>query len=232
MNKTYIFAAAFLATLVCGCSSDKTSPPVLVAGKSTSSTELQPALVPAAVKTVGYDYYGLTNLKTLPMNGHVNGQSEKASQETKLVSVDTDSATYEQKVTGSFAQTSTIRATKEGVFTISVNGQEQDKPQLELPADPKPGFSWQIHAKFDDQRGGHIILSSTDKIVGVQKIKVGNQTYDALLITETGQMHQGNTVYDLNSKKWVAKGIGQVKVDLISKTGTGAPTNITLEVAP
>jgi len=222
-----------------GVSTDKSpSTPAATTPKEPESTEAttKPAgasTVPAEVKTAGFEYYGLSNLKPLKMAGMVQGAQRSGALETTLVGFDEHKATYEQRYTGTLSELSKpganrVTADKTGVYVTSIFGQVLDKPQMELPADPKPGATWHFAGTIKGDNQESILDTGDTKIIGEQKVKIGGKEYDTLLVQDTGTVSRGGTTENVTAKRWFVKGLGAVKQELESVVN-GKKTTVVLE---
>lgn len=206
-----------------------TATPTEAKTKPPSSTD---SAIPAEVKTTGFEYYGLGNLTPLPMKGTMNGKAIKAVWVNVLTGVDDGRATFQQGWKGDLADTGTSRVTadKTGVYATSVYGKELAEPQLEMPADPKPGRTWNFHASFTGPHQETFLESGTDRLVGERQIKAGGKSYNALLTEETGTLTSGGNSMAITTRKWLVKGLGAVREEIHGKGGDGKPTDIVLEI--
>jgi hypothetical protein len=187
--------------------------------------------VPKEIQTEGYQYYGLANPSPIPMTRSVGQQTLTGNVVTRFMEAKGGAAFFQQSWTGEFADigSSDLSADKTGIYTTAVFGQKLPKPQLELPSNPKNGFSWHIHASFKMPTGENVEQDGTDKIVGLQSIKVAGKTYDALLVEENGTLKTGQQLVNVDIKKWLVKNIGTVKLQIDSKDKKGAAQTATLE---
>ena len=247
MKKSYLYLA--LAIAICGCkattipSTDSTTKQTVAKEQSstsyTSPTAVSPATVaagpkisdiPASLKTEAFDYYGLANSSSIPLQMTGGKQPEKlGSRERKLIRVASDSATFEEDWTAGLMELgpSTVEALPDGIYTTSAFGHLLPKPALELPANVKPGTKWHVDNKVVDQ-GKPFEEIGDISVIGVQKVTIGTKSYDALLVKETGQLKTDGNSIDVASQKWYVKGLGEVKESL--QTTSGGTQNIVVEV--
>lgn len=189
--------------------------------------------IPAAVKTEGFYYYGLDNAKPFAME-KVNGSAtDKGSSITKLVRVVNGNAFFDITYTGGLVALtpSRVEATKTGIYTVRMSDTDLPHPQLELPADPKPGYSWTVKATFNDAGGDEIHANESDRIVGIQSITVNGRRYKALYVEGHGTFSNGGNQYPYEGKKWFVKGLGAVKIVSKTKTQNGQSLTMTVQAA-
>lgn len=237
--------APVLGAFLVGCQpKGPETPPAEPSGsgsESTATTEPkeEPAKkeLPANYKHAGFDYYGLGNEKSLAMELKRAGGTLSGGQEYKLEEVKDDGAYYLQQWTGDLAPNGNtrLRVDDKGIFGIEAHGNKIDPAQLEMPADPKPGFTWTSDSKI--QLAGGSIDSTVSKIIGTKMIKVSGKEVEVLVIERTSKAKLPNTKNEivdqkLKSIEYYQKGIGAVRVE-VSVTGKGVPTNtFSMEAKP
>jgi len=211
-----------------------TPTPATPKSEPTEATTKPPgvATIPSEIKTAGFEYYGLSNTKPLPMKGVVTGARRTGAWVNSLIGFDSNKATYEQRFTGTLSELGVNRVTadKSGIYATSVSGFVLDKPQLELPADPQPGFTWKFNVTIKGPNQESILDSGTDKIVGVKKVTAGGKSYDALLVEETGSLTGGGNTANVTARKWLVKGLGPVRQEIHSES-QGKKQDIVLEAS-
>lgn len=204
--------------------------------KTETETPPEPAKeVPSGLRHAGFDYYGLGNQTPPTLEVKSSGSVRTGSQTFKLEEVTDTTATFVQEWTGDLAPNGTTRlqVTDKGVFGIEAQGNKIDPPQLEMPADPKAGFSWSSKAKIE--LGGGSIDSTDSKIIGTKKIKLGGKDVDVLVVERISKAKlpdpSGKVVdQTLKSVEHYQKGVGAVRVE-VTVSGKGLPTNtFTMEV--
>jgi len=218
------------------------SEPANSGSESTATTEPpkeEPAKkeVPANYKHAGFEYYGLGNDKALSMELKRAGGTMSGGQEFKLEDVKEDGAYYLQQWTGDLAPNGNtrLRVDEKGIFGIEAQGNKIEPAQLEMPADPKPGFTWTSNSKI--QLAGGSIDSTVSKIIGTKKIKVNGKEVEVLVVERTSKAklpNPKNEIVDqtLKSTEYYEKGVGAVKVEMLV-TGKGVPTNsFSMEAKP
>lgn len=237
--------APMLGALLVGCQSKGSeTPPAEPTGSGSQSTattkpkdEPVKKELPANFKHAGFDYYGLGNEKPLAMVLKRAGGTLSGGQEYKLEDVKDDGAYYLQQWTGDLAPNGNtrLRVDDKGIFGIEAQGNKIDPAQLEMPADPKPGFTWTSNSKI--QLAGGSIDSTVSKIIGTKTIKVSGKEVEVLVIERTSKAKLPNTKNEivdqtLKSIEYYQKGIGAVRVE-VSVTGKGVPTNtFSMEAKP
>jgi hypothetical protein len=228
-----------------GCQSKGAeTPPAEPSSGSESSATTEPPKedsakkeVPASYKHAGYEYYGLSNEKSLNMELKRSGGTMSGGQEFKLEEVKEDGAYYLQQWTGDLAPNGNtrLRVDDKGIYGVEAQGNKIEPAQLEMPADPKPGFTWTSNSKI--QLAGGSIDSTVSKIIGTKKIKVNGKDVEVLVVERTSKAKLPNTKNEivdqtLKSVEYYQKGVGAVKVE-VSVTGKGIPTNtFSMEAKP
>lgn len=241
--------APVLGAFLVGCQSkgSETPPsePSKTGSESTATTdagkdepkETPVKELPATYKHAGFEYYGLSNAKLLTMELKRAGGTLTGGQEFKLEEVKEDGAYYLQQWTGDLAPNGNtrLRVDEKGIFGIEAQGNKIDPAQLEMPADPKPGFSWTSNSKI--QLAGGSIDSTVSKVIGTKTIKVGGKDVEVLVVERVSKAKLPNTKNEivdqtLKSVEYYQKGIGAVRVE-VSVTGKGVPTNtFSMEAKP
>lgn len=193
--------------------------------------------LPAAYRHAGFEYYGLGNTKPLSMVLKRTGSTMTGGQEFKLEDVKDDGAVYVQQWTGDLAPNGStkLRVNADGIFGIEAQGNPINPAQLEMPADPKPGFKWTSAAKI--VLAGGSIDSTDSKIIGMKSIKIGGKDTQVLLIERTSKAKlpdPAGKIVDqtLKSVEYYQKGVGAVRVE-VTVSGKGVPTNtFSMEAKP
>lgn len=217
-------AAALLGCDQSSSSSANTPSQTSTAAPADSAPKEIPANspVPAGLKTTAYEYYGLDNRQPLPMKETDADTVKTGTAVTAIVSVAKDKAVFNQSWTGDLAQLgdSEVEATKDGIFATSLYGQTLPKPQLDLPANPQPGSTWTFQASVQGPNGEDIQEQGSDKVVGVEKLQIGNKTYDALRVEEQGTSSVNQKEYKDTATRWYVKGLGAVKLETNGVSGS------------
>jgi hypothetical protein len=92
----------------------------------------------------------------------------------------------------------------DGVYRVSVNGEQIKPPYLVLKLPPKMGDSWSVEAKTK----GFDITGKLDN-AGEQKIKAGGKEYSAWLV-KSADLKMGGKAAVVET--WYAKDVGMVKL--------------------
>lgn len=248
--KTY--ALSLLAILaVWGCSGTTEAPSTTTTGGTTATpktdgttptTAETPApdasQVPATVKTDAFAYFGLGNNKAMNVEMRVKGRATMTGAiVSKLVKIDGETATYSIERTGGIAAdlgTDTILVDKSGVYIVgtTVGTMTPDK-SLQLPADLKPGATWETHSKVSKTDGTELTENGKYIVKGIEPLTTKVGKYEALVVTSTGTgtvKVQGQTnPATYNATSYYVKDRGLVK-QIINLTLKGQPANsVTIE---
>lgn len=225
-----------------GCGQQDATPPVgktdpVVSAKSEppaktdSPTALKLADLPASLKHSGFEYYGLGNEKSQKMKLVQAGSTVEGEQAFELESVTPDGAVFKQVWSGGLPSAdSKVQVTAKGIFGIEAKGTKIDPPQMEMPANPVAGVTWKSNAKIVVD--GSTISNSTGKIVGVQSVKVGTRSVQALVVKRTSTVSSGTVTQTMATTEYYEKGVGAVKLE-VTMSGGGQPTrSFSMEALP
>lgn len=233
-------------TLVSGCGSSGTTPevkndpvaPVKSAepptdqnAKADAPAAPKVADVPASLKHDGFLYYGLNSVTPQKMKLNQAGSTVEGAQTFELETVAADSAVFKQVWSGGLpAADSKVQVTEKGIFGIEAKGTKIDPPQMELPANPVAGMTWKSDAKVEVD--GSTITNSTGKIIGVQSVKVGGKSIQALVVKRTSKVSSGSVTQTMATTEYYEKGVGAVKLE-VTMSGGGQPTrSFSMEAMP
>lgn len=202
-------------------------------GKVDEGTKVEPEMsaMSAALKTDAFRYYGFAKSKSpgFQLSGAPAG-IKTGAYEMKLVELSDTRAVFRQTWTGEMASllpAGDYEVTPKGVFALNVGDKKLDPPQMELPADPKPGVSWTSPNKLDLPEAS--ITNSVMKIVGTEKVKVKIGTFDALVVKATVQGSMGTAKFERSMVVYYVKDQGPVKIVISGKGPDGKPVVSTLE---
>ena len=194
--------------------------------KPTSAPDAAPPKLTDDLKHSGADYYGLTNTKPVDFEVTTEGHKEDltGARTFTLTKVENGKAYFKQTHSGGLAKAGEyeLMVDKTGVYVMSSSTVQMDKPQLEIPADPKVGATWHTKNSIED----------TDyTVVGFEKVKTPNGVRDSLLIKGLGTAKVNGTDVVTESKFWCVKGIGQVKCEFHTKpkAGQGVPQTVVMQ---
>ncbi len=181
-------------------------------------------VVPAALKTPGYDYYGLSNTNPVDFELKTAGQSNDltGSRKFTLTKVENGTAYFKQTHTGGLTRAGEyeLKADAKGVWVTSATEVQMEEPQLEIPAQPKPGMKWHVKNSIEN---------TEYSVVGTEKVKTPVGTHDALLIRGSGTSHLEGKDVPTESKFWCVKGLGQVKSEFHTKPKDGSPRTVVMQ---
>lgn len=221
MNRLLI--APFLVLALAGCdkgaTATATNSDTNKATASNSEAPAQVAEIPAELKTDAFDYYGLSRTEPMKLAIKQKGQPDKVGTQTfKLVKVENGVAEYNLESSDTLVglDTATFKVEKGGIRAASNGTISSDPATWELPADLKPGKTWEIKTTKESA----MQMTGSNKVVGTESVTTPVATYkDALLITVNASGTQAGRSFKLNSKLWLVKGRGTVKTEIESIEG-------------
>ncbi len=230
---------ALVALALAGCNQESKTTPEVKSG-APEPVKVEEPVVPSGPKLTdvstalrhdGFEYYGLGNEKPQKMKLNQGGTVVEGEQAFQLDSVTADTAVFKQVWSGGLpAADSKVEVTSKGIFGIEAKGTKINPPQMELPAKPIAGMMWKSDAKIEVD--GSTISNSTGKIVGVQTIKVGTRSIQALVVKRTSQISSGTIKQTMATTEYYEKGVGAVKLD-VTMSGGGQPArSFSMEAIP
>jgi len=186
--------------------------------------------LPATLTTDGYRYFGLSNTKPVDLvmtqTTGKNTVTTTGAVETKLVSIDKDSATFEMTYTGDLARSlgsNEVKLLKDGVHVTTSSVGKLTGDTLEVPNSMTPGTTWTTHTIVQAPSGDSVEQNIKFKVVGPRKVDTKGGSYpDALLVTGSGTMKIGKNTLTLSARGWYVKDRGPVRTEF-STTGPGSP---------
>ncbi len=260
MKNRQIVAMIGALALCFGCTQDKPDASVAKGGSSNMTTgaslskpstnkvdtdaPVTPVL-PAAIQSDGYHYYGLT--RTEPMNyvvtvSNASGDQppQNAAQSVKFEGMDGDKAKFVIHRTGALEPLGSMHVLVDakGITIASTNPGTLKGTPLDLPADVKPGTTWKSDYTIDFDKsttmpaGGSSTAHSTTKIVGVQKVTTKAGTFDALLVESNEDDMLNGKPATIHSQTWYVKDRGPVKMVVQTKQPSSQSGTMTIEEAP
>jgi len=221
-------------------SNTNSAPPAENNVTPTSSTpaEKKPAvplsMLPVELKGDAYEYYGLSNEKPVDMEIDVSPGNRilTGSVETNLESVENGKAIFHREATGQLASIYGVQELSlepGGIFVKSMTIGKTGGHDIEMPANLAPGATW---TSTEDLSTGDqsVKVTSTYKVVGVQKLVTKKGTFDALVITSSGKGILGGRNARMNSKGWYVKGLGNAKLEVEIIYPDGKKSTITSKI--
>ncbi len=194
-----------------GTTAGKPSDPAQSGSPTAAQTPTPP--LPEDLKTSAYHWYGLSNDQTVSIKLTNGGQSFTGKQTVHLKSVKGGVATFEIERTGDIADklgTDTISLEKGGIYTVGstmINGVTRN---LEMPADVKPGATWQNTGKVSMTQG-EVVQDLTIKAVEERKVATVRGSETALVVHQSGTMTVNGAKYRIVSDYWYVQDKGVVK---------------------
>ena len=181
--------------------------------------------IPAEVKTEAFDYEGLANtqLQKFVDTASTSSPSTGTFQVT-LKEIKDGKAIFEEVSTGGIAgeQTEKMSADAIGIYHEELAPAKLLTPHvIELPAKPAPRLTWTDKTSIDygAATGSSMVFTGeeTNKVVGIQSIKIKLGTFDALEVDTTGTGTFNKDPITVSEKRWFVKGVGIVKQTQIMK---------------
>ncbi len=190
--------------------------------------------LPADLQTEGFLYSGAGNSKPMDMQmtqSTDKGQVRTGAQTITFTGLKDGKATYHIDRTGGLADLGTEDWTvsKDGVFDTSSSEMTYVGTAMELPAVPKPGLTWTIHAKADSATAKLDQVIQV-RIVGKQTVTVKAGTFqDALLVEGEGTGTEQGQKIRTQLRNWYVKGLGVVKASLKLTQSNGRVSTLDME---
>jgi hypothetical protein len=151
------------------------------------------------------------------------------SEQTVVPSYDKDrhelTISYEGTPSNMPSETYHLRA--DGMFGISLGGDQLEPVLKAISATAQQGETWQTKGVL--KQIDPVNISTTLKIGGMEKVTVPAGEFDALVITETGTMSVKDLKLKVSGKGWFVQGIGAVKRTVAQTYSKGNTSNITIE---
>ncbi|HMS53903.1 MAG TPA: hypothetical protein PKA27_00755 [Fimbriimonadaceae bacterium] len=179
--------------------------------------------LPANLKHDGLLFFGLDSAKTVSYEVTDDaGDVRTGTQKSELVEVKDGKGIYQVTRTGSFGELlgedQQVVVTDKGVLATEIKGQKIDPPQMEMPAELKPGTTWSVANKFTLD-GRKFEQKNTYKAIKVEQVKTKAGSYECMLIEIKGSVSIDGQKMDLQTKAWFSKSIGEVKIEMTTKVG-------------
>lgn len=243
MDKLRILLYLALGAVLAGCSASKPAESAATgAGQQAApeaqqtTAEKQPAeapqnteppsnlTVPESLKTPALEYFGVKGQSNLKYEvASSDGTKTELTRELKFVSASPEKALIEETAFSSLggSQKFEHEVTKNGIYSRQImQSGKKSEFQLALPADMKVGTKWQNKTTIE-VAGQPREMTSSSRIVGFEKVKVGGKTYEAIKLSEEATLG-GAVPEKWKSTSWLAKGVGLVKLE-IERTVKGMP---------
>lgn len=188
------------------------------------------ATLPAEFKNDAFEYYGLG--RTDPVKLEINRNKEKleGSQVVKYVGIENGKAIFEVEGGGVLeGSTGTLALEKGGIKILKSAKAKVFADEWEFPSGLTPGKSWTSNNEMTD--GSQTTkLSNVNKVIGIQPVTAGKNTYkEALLVETKSQGTRNGLPVSIVTKNWFVKGRGMVKVEYIATPKDGKTETMTLE---
>ncbi len=190
-------------------------------GESKPSKEIA---IPASLKSQAFDYFGINQYSKFNYEvASSDGSSNELTRELKLLSANDKELVVEESASSiGGVQKFEHVLKKDGLYSRQVRADgTKGQLQLALPSELVAGKKWQTKTTVEVV-GKSIEMNSSSTIVGFEKIKVGDKTYDALKLREDATLG-GSSPEKWKTTTWLAKGVGLVKME-IDRTPKGQPS--------
>lgn len=236
MERWKLSVLAGLAVIGLGIAGCGNKPEAVESGNTTKASPSAPKTpeppkpkatdLPASLKTDAFEYYGLG------FEGEMKLELKKSSEPTVITGSQTislkeikgDSAIFVMSRTDGLAQTGDMEflVKADGVYVTRVGTQEINPPKLEIPADLTEGKTWTTDSGF--KVGSQMIKENAKYKVGkVEKITIGKETMDALVVTADGTTSVDQVSMQTKFTSWLVKGKGAVKT-VVETAGLSGPS--------
>lgn len=191
---------------------------------ATDSSKPAAASIPSSLKNDASEYFGLKDSAKLEYQV-VSSDGNKSDLTRELTATKTSDAeaTIEETATSpNGVQKFEHILKKDGIYSRQIldNGKKGEL-QMELPVQLAPGKKWSNKAKMETPLGS-VDISSSSKVVGLEKVTVSGKSYDALKLQEQATL-TGSATETWKTTTWLAKGVGLVKME-IDRTPKGKPS--------
>lgn len=231
MRTAFVFAFAAIVASACtqtGGSAAGPAPTSTAAGKPEP-----PKTIDAKLAHDAYSYNGLDCTDELSYDFvQGKGTTPEAGAQTvegpKSVEGETQ---YTIRRTGGLSTLGddTVAVREDGVYLVGSSISVPSKPTLLMPAKLEPGTVWDTNIELDSN-GNKVRLSAKNKAVAVEKVKVKAGEFDAMLVTQAGELENAGAKGSVSAKTWYAKGLGVVKMSLEIKQADGMIVTSSIEL--
>ncbi|HRJ27307.1 MAG TPA: hypothetical protein PLO61_07350 [Fimbriimonadaceae bacterium] len=184
----------------------------------------QPKAVPAVLLHEGARYYGLNHTQSLTYRFR-EGESEpvEGEQQVRIAQVSDDRVELMITRSGGLGRlgNSEMKLDKYGVWTVRQQGMNPKTPVLEIIPNFQVGSSWNIanDMEFGDS-GTTMKFKATYKAVREEKVTTPAGEFQAILVTVDGQFESEATRGTIQTRSWLVRDIGLVKMTSVANMGT------------
>lgn len=216
MNK--LLLGGVIAVLLSGCGQkDAPASDGKTSGGSTTAVVEPPKEVAKDLMTEGGEYYLAKFDEPVKFKMTVDGKDPKVGNFIYKLK-DGAKGQVEVERDGGLAELGTdkIELRKEGVFGISNSAIEFGKPQMELPADPTAGKTWESDIDVKLQ-GSPFKMATKYKVIGTEKLKTEAGEFDTLVVEATSLLTSETVRNEIKAKSWYAKGKGMIRQEATVK---------------
>ena len=199
---------------VTGCGKSATPVVSLEPNVKPPAVETPAAVIfPETLKSVGYDYSGLsgTSTRSYKLSG---GQEGELGVSNELTSVEGKVAKYKVTNTGMLPGVHVFEVREDGVYLTSFLGNDLEKPALQLPSKIEVGSTWSSEMNVP---ASSLKMNTKYKAVRTESITVAGGKFDALVVEVSGEAVTQGQKQPMSMTVWYVRGIGEVKE--VSKIG-------------
>ncbi len=194
------------------------------------------AQLPAELKHDAFEYYGLSNEGTMPLEvTYSNGDVKTGAQTAQIKEVKNGRATFGITRTGGLFEAfgsseDVMELDKSGVYALSTSAGKLEGRQLEVPTGLVPGKTWKVNSKIELNEGGKVQIDHVFKVEGMRKIKTKLTEYpQALLITSKGTMRTQNGSARMETRSYYVRGRGAVRSEIKQIPAAGKPVTMVIQ---
>ena len=194
-----------------------------------------PAEIPDTAKTDAFKFLGLDVTKEQDyVYASIKGQEPQAgSQQIIYLGMKDGAPNFRISRKGSLSVLGNeeVASKADGVYSLTSNLGTLKNPVMTLPAKLTVGGKWDSSYEIDAPDGQVIKFVSKSEVVRQEKVKVRAGEFDAMLVTMTATVTQGENKANVTGKSWYAAGVGTVKLTLEGKNSKGDPIYALVELA-
>lgn len=203
---------------------DAPASPESSTGASQEEKAQQSQAVPASFLHEGARYYGLNHTKSLTYQFR-EGESQpvEGEQQVRIAQVSDDRVELMITRSGGLGRlgNSEMKLDKNGVWTVRQQGMNPKTPVLEIIPNFQVGSTWNIanDMEFGDS-GTTMKFKATYKAVREEKVSTPAGEFQAILVTVDGQFESETTRGTIQTRSWLVRDIGLVKMTSLANMGT------------
>lgn len=203
---------------------------------AATAPALDPKALPDNLKNDAFRYYGLGN--TLPVDFELKVSNRPdvmtGTSQFRLKEVKDGKGIITLERTGGLTVLGSMDLSLEptGLYVLATTVGKIDKKHLELPAKLTPGSNWTSETKITQDGGQTVEHSSKFRVVRTESVTTKAGKRDALLIQSSGPGKQNGQPVRMDTKMWLVKDRGLVKMEMSFKPAKGEAINMVLQETP